>query len=72
MIVAVFPMGMMQVAPDDEVDVIAMRDTLVATGWSVDVVPRVLGACVGRSAAARVRAAGREPMLVDVSVVGIV
>jgi hypothetical protein len=71
-IVAVFPVGMVQVAADDEVDVIAVGNPFVTTRWSMGVVRRVLRTFVRRSAAARVRAAGREPMLVDVSVVSVV
>ena len=69
MVVAVLAVRMMQVSRDEVVDVIAVRDGLVATARAVDVTLGVPRAAMRGRARGGVRRVDREGALVDVSVV---
>lgn len=64
MIVTVIAVRMVQVAVDEVVDVVAVRDRLVTAVGTVDVVGRVCAACVG-GAAGRVSGVDVERVLFD-------
>jgi hypothetical protein len=53
-------------AADQVIDVVAVRDRLVAAAWSVPVAPLVSIAEVSRRAPGRVRLPNRNTMLIDV------
>jgi len=71
-IVAVGSVRVVEVAGDEIVDMVAMRNRGVAAGLSVAVVSRVARARVGRRAGARIDAADGQRMLVDVIFVRVV
>jgi hypothetical protein len=65
-------MGVMEVAVDDVVGVVAVSDRVVPARGAVDVVLGVAAGAVRRSAVRGVRAADGERVLVDVARVGVV
>jgi hypothetical protein len=66
-VVAVRAVRVVQVVADQEVDVVAVRDRLMAAAGAVDVIRRVVGACVARRAARRIRRVDRDRALVDMT-----
>ena len=72
MIVAVLTVRVMQVAVDEVVDVIAVRDRLVSTVGAVHVGRIVTRALVAGGAVRRVRSVDVDLVLVDVILVGVV
>jgi hypothetical protein len=71
-IVAVIGVGVVQVAVDDVVGVIAVGDRVVPAGGTVDMILRVAGAgAVARRAGCGVGSADREDMLVDMVAVRV-
>ena len=71
MVVAVAVVLVMQMPADEIVDVVAVRDRLVATVRPVDVVGGVAGARVARAARVRVPLVDAEDVVVDVVAVGM-
>ena len=72
MVVAVGPVGMMEVSVDEVVDVVAVRDRFVATAGAVDVSGIVRSAGVLRGAISRVGCRQSNAVLVDVAVMEMV
>lgn len=72
MIVAVIPVGVMEMAVHQMIHVIAVRQRLVAAARTVGVVLTVGLAGVSRRAVGRIRAAYRELVLVHVACMGMV
>jgi len=68
-IVAVFSMGMMQMLPHNEVDMIGVRHLLVAAAVSVGVSDLVSSTLMRRSASGRVLSSNCDPVLVYVAIV---
>jgi hypothetical protein len=71
-VVAVTPVRVVQVVADDEVDVVAVGDGLVAAALGVNVAGLVLAALVRRCARRLVLPLDGQPVLVDVPVVHVV
>jgi hypothetical protein len=71
-VVAVFPVRVMQVTSDDEVDVARMRDALVTATGFVSLASSVFGAVMRRRTGVWIRAARSDLVLVDVPVVNVV
>ena len=72
MVVAVFSVRVVQVASDDEVDVVVVRDALVAATGLVGVASTVFGTVMRRRAAAWIQAGRGDLVLVDVPAVRVV
>jgi hypothetical protein len=70
-VVAVTPMGVMQVAVDEVVDVVPVRDRLVTAGRAVDVRLVVRAARVRRRACVGVGAADADTVLFDAAAVRV-
>ncbi len=66
MIVAMAPMRMVQMSADEIIDMVAVRNPLVSTTWSVDVVGVVLATCVIRGALGLVFSPGFKDVIIDV------
>jgi hypothetical protein len=66
-VVAVVAVRVMQVAVDQVINVVAVRDCLVAAAWAVLVIFRMALAIVLRRAIRLVHAADRELVLLDIS-----
>jgi len=71
-VVAMAAVGMMQVARDEVVDVVAVRDGLVPAALRVNMFLRVTAAAVRRGADCRVGGADLEDALVHVAFVAVV
>ena len=71
MIVAVVAVRMMQVAGDAIVDMVTVRDSLVAAAWPMDVIRGVAGAAVIGRATLRVVARHVDHVFVDVIIVRV-
>ena len=71
-VVAVFSVRVVQVASDDEVDVVAVRDALVAATGLVGVASTVFGTVMRWRAAAWIQAGRGDLVLVDVPAVRVV
>jgi len=72
MVVAVVAVGMVQVAVDQVIHVIAVGHRGVAASGSVNMAPRVAAARMSRRASVRIGGVHGDDMLVDVSLVGMV
>lgn len=72
MVVAVVPVGVMEVPVDEVVDVVAVGHGLVSTAGAVDVTVLVPGAAVCGGAGGRVALAHLDHVLVHVVAVGVV
>lgn len=71
MVIAVIAMGVVKVAIDEVIHVIAVGDSWVTATGTVNVVRRVAGAAVVRRAVGRVGCGDIEGMLIDVVTVGM-
>jgi hypothetical protein len=71
-VVAVVAMRMMEVAADTVVDVIAVRNRLMAAAGDVDMARLMTAAAMVRGAAVRVVAGDVDHVLVDMTLMGVV
>lgn len=69
MIVAVRSVRVMKVTRDEVVDVIAMRNGIVAAAWSMPVIRAVASAIVLRRAVGRILFPHAQPVLIEMAVV---
>ena len=72
MIVAMIPMGMMEMVTDQIIEVITVRHRLVATAVAMPVPVCVPAALVLRGAYVRIAGVHRDGMLIDVIVMHVV
>lgn len=72
MVVAVSPVGVVQVAPDEEVDVVAVRHALMPTPALVGVALSVFGALMRRRTNVWIRRTRSDVVLVDMSIMDVV